>query len=69
LRVYLEADLPRVTCAVHGVVIAAVPWARHGAGHTLAFDETVARFAVGASKKLIAELGSVQRVALSRNRW
>jgi hypothetical protein len=46
-----------------------VPWARHGAGHTLAFDETVAWFAVGASKKLIAELGSVQRVALSRNRW
>jgi transposase len=56
LRVYLEADLPRVACPVHGVVIAAVPWARHGAGHTLAFDETVAWFAVGASKKLIAEL-------------
>lgn len=56
LAVFLEADLPRVTCAVHGVVMAAVPWARHGAGHTLAFDEMVAWFVVGASKKLIAEL-------------
>jgi transposase len=56
LRVYLEADLPRVTCGEHGVVIAAVPWARHDAGHTLAFDEQVAWFAVGASKKLVAEL-------------
>jgi transposase len=56
LRVYLEADLPRVSCGEHGVVIAAVPWARHDAGHTLAFDEQVAWFAVGASKKLVAEL-------------
>jgi transposase len=56
LRVYLEAELPRVTCPVHGVVIAAVPWARHGAGHTIPFDETVAWFAAGASKKLVAEL-------------
>lgn len=56
LRVYLEAELPRVACPEHGVVMAAVPWARHGAGHTLPFDETVAWFAVGASKKLVAEL-------------
>jgi transposase len=45
-----------VSCGEHGVVIAAVPWARHDAGHTLAFDEQVAWFAVGASKKLVAEL-------------
>ena len=38
LTVFLEADLPRVTCPEHGVVIAAVPWARHGAGHTIPFD-------------------------------
>jgi transposase len=56
LRVYFEACLPRVTCAEHGVVIAAVPWARHGAGHTIPFDETVAWFAPGASKKLISVL-------------
>ncbi|MGH3504614.1 MAG: ISL3 family transposase [Nocardioidaceae bacterium] len=55
-RVYLEADVPRVACAVHRVVMAAVPWARHGAGHTIAFDEMVAWFATGASKTLISTL-------------
>ena len=39
---YLEAAAPRVRCRAHGVVVAAVPWARHGAGHTRAFDDTVA---------------------------
>jgi transposase len=56
MRVFLEAEVPRVRCARHGVVMAAVPWARHAAGHTLAFDETVAWFAVAASKKLVAVL-------------
>jgi transposase len=39
---YLEADAPRVACAEHGVVVAAVPWARHDAGHTVDFDAEVA---------------------------
>lgn len=76
LQVYFEADLPRVACPEHGVAIAAVPWARHGAGHTIPFDETVAWFAPGASKKLISVLlrinwhtvGSVlQRVMAERD--
>jgi transposase len=41
-RVFIEADSSRVRCREHGVVVAHVPWARHGAGRTLAFDETVA---------------------------
>lgn len=28
--VFLEADAPRVQCPVHGIVVAWVPWARHG---------------------------------------
>lgn len=56
LMVFREADLLRVRCAQHGVVIAAVPWARHGAGHTRPFDETVAWFAACAPKSVIAEL-------------
>jgi transposase len=56
LRVYLEADLPRVTCPEHGVVMVAVPWARHDAGHTLPFDEYVAWFAVAAPKTVTAKL-------------
>ena len=42
IRVELEADAPRVSCRTHGVVVAAVPWARHGSGHTLFFDVQVA---------------------------
>ncbi len=56
LKVFLEAELPRVSCPVHGVVIAAVPWARHGAGHTRAFDEVVAWFALAAPKTVIGTL-------------
>ena len=39
VQVVLEADAPRVSCPDHGVMVAAVPWARHGAGHTRAFDD------------------------------
>jgi len=55
-RAYLEADAPRVTCPEHGVVVAAVPWARHGMGHTRSFDDTVAWLAVHTSKSAVVEL-------------
>lgn len=53
---FLEADAPRVRCRVHGVVVAHVPWAAHGAGHTLAFDEQVAWLVVRTSKSAVVEL-------------
>ena len=56
VRAVLEADAPRVSCPEHGVVVAAVPWARHGAGHTLAFDDQVAWLAVQTSKTAVTEL-------------
>lgn len=56
IRTVVEADAPRVRCRTHGVVVAAVPWARHGAGHTLVFDETVAWLATQASKSTVVEL-------------
>lgn len=34
IEVWLEAEAPRVHCREHGPTVAAVPWARHGAGHT-----------------------------------
>jgi transposase len=55
-RAFVEADAPRVCCRVHGVVVAAVPWARHGAGHTLGFDQTVAWLATVCSKTAVTEL-------------
>lgn len=56
LRCELEADAPRVRCPEHGVVAAQVPWARHGAGHTRAFDDAVAWLAVQCSKSAVTEL-------------
>jgi transposase len=54
--VYLEADAPRVACSEHGVIVAHVPWARHGAGHTHRFDQQVAWLATQCSKTAICEL-------------
>jgi transposase len=42
LRCYLEADAPRVRCPRHGVLTAAVPWARPAARFTIAFEEHAA---------------------------
>ena len=56
VQVVLEADAPRVACHRHGVVVAHVPWARHGAGHTRAFDDQVAWLAVQTSKTAVVEL-------------
>jgi transposase len=64
VRCYLEADAPRVVCDVHGVVVAGVPWACHGAGHTRAFDDLVAWLAVHSSKTAVAELARVAWVTV-----
>jgi transposase len=56
VRAELEADAPRVSCPVHGVITAAVPWARHGAAHTRFFDDQVAWLAAACSKTTITQL-------------
>ncbi len=56
IQVFLEADAPRVNCPAHGPTVRQVPWARHGAGHTRAFDQQVAWLATKCSKKAITEL-------------
>ena len=56
MQVHLEADAPRVSCRVHGVTVAAVPWARHQSGHTLFFDDQVAWLATQTSKTAITVL-------------
>ena len=55
-KVFLEASAPRVRCREHGVTVAAVPWARHGAGHTRDFDVLAAWLAVRTSKSAVMEL-------------
>ena len=56
IQACLEADSPRVRCAEHGVVAAQVPWARHGAGHTYAFDDTAAWLVTHCSKSAVRDL-------------
>lgn len=56
IRAYMEADSPRVCCPEHGVVVAAVPWARHKARFSRYFDDTVAWLATNCSKSAVQEL-------------
>jgi len=39
-KTYLQAPAPRVECAEHGVLVAAVPWARPGAKCTYTLQDT-----------------------------
>jgi len=53
---FVEADAPRVTCRRHGVVVCAVPWARHTSRFTRAFEDQAAWLAVNCSKTAVAQL-------------
>lgn len=75
--VYLEAEAPRVSCKRHGVVVAAVPWARHDSWFTVAFEDQLSWLAVHTSKTATAELmrvswravgSAVERVAAEAER-
>jgi transposase len=53
---FIEGDAPRVRCRRHGVVVCAVPWARHDSRFTTAFEDQTAWLAVNTSKSAVAEL-------------
>jgi transposase len=54
--VFVQATAPRVTCRRHGVVVAAVPWARLGARATRAFEDQCAWLAARTAKTVVGEL-------------
>jgi transposase len=56
VQVVIRAAARRVRCPVHGVVAQRVPWARHGARHTLGFEDQVAWLATELSKTAVVEL-------------
>jgi len=56
LRVWIEADAPRVSCPDCGVVVAHLPWAHTGTGHTHDFARQVAWSATKMSKTAVVEL-------------
>jgi len=55
-RFCVEAAAPRVTCQVHGVVVARVPWARHGSRFLQTFEDQVAWLATHCSQKACSQL-------------
>lgn len=55
-RAFIATEVPRVACPQHGVVVAAVPWARHAARHTRAFEQLAAWCAVEMSASAAARL-------------
>ncbi len=63
---YVEAEAPRVSCARHGVVVCALPWARHDSRFTRAFEDQVAWLAVNTSKSAVAELMRVSWRSVGR---
>jgi transposase len=56
VKVFLEADAPRVRCPEHGVTVIAFPWARHKARQTRAFEDTVAWLVTRCSKTAVSGL-------------
>jgi len=63
---FLEAEAPRVACRRQGVLVAAVPWARHDSNFTRAFQEQVAWLTLNTSKSAVCEL---MRIAWRRVGW
>ena len=63
---FLEAEAPRVECKRHGVVVAAVPWARHDSSFTRSFEDQVSWLAVNTSKTAVSQL---MRVAWRTVGW
>ncbi|MGB6162824.1 MAG: helix-turn-helix domain-containing protein [Pseudonocardiaceae bacterium] len=55
-QVFLQATTRRVSCPEHGVVVAAVPWARPGSRFTTAFEDTCAWLVCHATLSVVAVL-------------
>lgn len=65
-RTFIEAEAPRVSCPEHGVVVAQVPWADHGARFTRAFDDQVAWLATHCAKTAVVELMRISWLTVGR---
>lgn len=66
IRAFVEAEAPRVECRRHGVVVARVPWARHGSRFTREFEQQVAWLASQCSKSAVCELMRVSWYTVGR---
>jgi transposase len=53
-QVFVQATTRRVVCPIHGVVVAAVPWARPGSRFTTDFEDTAAWLVCHATLTVVA---------------
>jgi len=53
---YVQATAPRVQCSEHGVLVAAIPWARHGSRFTRVFEDLVSWLSVRSDKTTLSSL-------------
>ena len=65
-KAFVEAAAPRVACREHGVVVARIPWARHGSWFTREFEEQVAWLATHCSKSAVCELMRLSWLTVGR---
>jgi len=65
-KAFVEAAAPRVACRKHGVVVARVPWARHGSWFTREFEQQVAWLATHCSKSAICQLMRLSWLTVGR---
>ena len=65
-KAFVEAEAPRVACRHHGVVVARVPWARHGSWFTREFEQQVAWLATACSKTAVCELMRISWLTVGR---
>ncbi len=59
-KAFVEAHAPRVYCKKHGVVVAAVPWARHDSRFCKSFEEQVAWLTTHTSRSVVSELMRIE---------
>lgn len=55
-RAWIEADMPRVKCQVHGVLAQAVPWARAHSGFTRDFENQCSWLSVNTNRTAVSSL-------------
>ena len=65
-KAFVEAAAQRVECARHGVVVARVPWARHGSWFTREFEDQAAWLATHCLKSALCELMRVSWLTVGR---
>jgi transposase len=61
MKVYLKARAPRISCPGHGVIVASVPWARHGSWFTYDFEQWVTWMTLHCTHSVVSYVCRIDR--------